>query len=94
MPISIRRGVDQFVPDIQQSQLAYYSNVHETNQMISVFSRHLLSVDWDYDLNEMYTFHSLQSISKNKDRKFQIELLSALPNNQKTILFSKKRKLY
>jgi len=31
--------------------------------MISVFSRHLLSVDWDYDLNEMYTYHSLQSLS-------------------------------
>lgn len=62
--------------------------------MISVFSRHLLSLDWDYDHNHLTSFPSIHSVSLNNEKRFHIELLSALPNNQKSVLVSKKRKLY
>lgn len=72
--ISIRRGIDQFTHEVQQNQLAQYSNVHEANQILSLFSRNLIAFDWDYDLNKLISHNSnlrfRDSVSAHQNKKF------------------------
>ena len=53
------------------------------NQLMSVFNKYLVSLDWDYD-REVLT-----SSDSWADRSFPVNLIAALPNNQKTLMFSK-----
>jgi len=56
---------------------------------MTVFNKHLLALDWDFDLSRLYSFESW------RERDFSLNLIAALPNNHKIVLYSKsQRKLY
>lgn len=48
-----------------------------------------MALDWDYDKERLYGFESF------RDRETYIDIITALPDNSKVLLYqSSKRKLY
>ena len=74
---------------MQQRDLTFFSGVHETNQIVSLFGHYFLALDWDYEKERLYGFESF------KDKDVYIDVLAALPDNSKVILYNnRKRKLF
>tara|TARA_B110000285_G_C14708244_1_gene416577 strand:- start:310 stop:513 length:204 start_codon:yes stop_codon:yes gene_type:complete len=46
-----------------------------------------MALDWDYNKEKLYGFESF------KDRDIYIDVLASLPDNQKVLLYSHKKKI-
>lgn len=78
--------MDQFAKEVQQNEYSQFSAVDETNKFILVFNKYLLSLDWDNDLQTLYSFDSWI------DRFFSVNIVAPLKNNHKVALLSKQTK--
>ena len=73
--VEISSRLDAGAREVMQRENAQYSGLHETNQVMSVFNKYLLSLDWDEDLQKLYSFDTWV------DRNFHVNIFSVLPNN-------------
>lgn len=54
----ITQALDVFSHEVQQRDLTYFSSMHESNQIISLFGTHFMALDWDYSKERLYGFES------------------------------------
>lgn len=85
----ITQSLDVFSHEVQQRDLTYFTALHETNQIVSLFGHYFMALDWDYERERLYGFESF------KDKDTYIDIITALPDNSKVLLYShSKRKIY
>jgi len=63
--------------------------MHESNEIMSLFGHYFMALDWDYEKERLYGFESF------KDKDVFIDVVTALPDNTKVLLWNnKRRRLY
>ena len=82
----ISQSLDLFNHEVQQRDLTYFTGVHSTNQIISLFGQYFMALDWDYEKERLYGFESF------KDKDVYIDVITAMPDNTKVMLYSQKKK--
>ena len=82
----ITQALDVFSHEVQQRDLTYFTDAHESNQMLSLFGNYFMALDWDYESDSLFGFESF------KDKEVYIDVLAALPDNNKVLLYSNSRK--
>ena len=80
------QALDKFSHEVQQRSLTYFSNTHESNNIISLFGQYFMALDWDYDQERLYGFESFTE----KDK--YIDVLTSLPDNMKILMYNARRK--
>ena len=57
--------------------------------MMSLFGNYFMALDWDYESDSLFGFESF------KDKENYVDVVAALPDNNKVLLYSNsRRKLY
>lgn len=85
----ITQALDVFSHEVQQRDLTYFTDAHESNQMLSLFGNYFMALDWDYESESLFGFESF------KDKEVYIDVITALPDNNKVLLYSnQKKRLY
>ena len=83
------QALDVFSHSVQQRDLTFFTDSHESNQMLSLFGDYFMALDWDYESNSLFGFESF------KDKEVSIDVIAALPDNNKVLLYSNtKKRLY
>lgn len=89
MPFQITQALDVFSREVQQRDLTYFTQVHESNEIISLFGSYFMALDWDFSKERLYGFESFT------DNNMQIDLVAALPDNRKVLFYNKRlKKIY
>ena len=58
-PMEYLRNFETFNSDILQDRLAQISDTDKRNQIINIHQKQLLSLDWDDDMQRVYSFNTL-----------------------------------
>lgn len=98
LTFSITQALDVYANEVQQRDLAYFTDFHETNQIVGMFGKYFLALDWDYQDEKLYGFESF----KDKDHRdtavtmgYEIDVISSLPDNSQIMLYqARNRKIF
>lgn len=78
----ITQGVDVFAPEVQQKELIQFTERHDTNQIICLFTGHLFAVELDDNFSRLIS----SEVMNNLD--YDIDLIAGLPDNGRGVFYS------